>query len=116
MRQENLSAIDLSLLVARDELPYTIEALLARRGLARHVAARVSSLAIAPLLLSRTDLICTAVERMIAPYTRGLGLRVLIPPMEFGDVQLQLIWHRRVQEDPAHRWMRELIAECFGAE
>ncbi len=102
--------------VVRADLPFTVEALLEERGLRRHVVAQVSSLAIAPLIVAQTDLICTALERMMAPFVAGLGLRVLVPPIEFGNVELQLIWHERVQRDPPHRWLRETLFDLFNVE
>jgi DNA-binding transcriptional LysR family regulator len=72
--------------VARPELPFTVEALLEKRGLQRRVVAKVSSFAIAPLIVSRTDLVCTALERMIAPFRQGLALRTLAPPIELGEI------------------------------
>jgi DNA-binding transcriptional LysR family regulator len=99
--------------VARADLPFTVEALLEKRGLQRRVAVKVSSFAVAPLIVSRTDLVCTAMERMIAPFRKGLGLRALAPPIDLGAIELQLCWHERVQQDPAHRWLRETILELF---
>ena len=102
--------------MARSDLPFTMETLLERRGLVRRVAAKVANHAIAPLVVSQTDLVCTATERMIAPFKAGLKLRVLAPPFELEELELQLVWHERVQQDPAHRWLRETILGLFSSE
>ena len=99
--------------VARADLPMTVEALLAKHGLTRRIALKVTNHAIAPLIVAQTDLLCTATERMIRPFTAALGLRVLELPIEFGALELQLIWHDRVHRDPAHRWLREEILGLF---
>jgi DNA-binding transcriptional LysR family regulator len=102
--------------VARADMPFTVESLLEKQGLSRRVAAKVSNHAIAPLIVSQTDLVCTALERMIAPFAKGLGLRVMKPPIELGELELQLIWHERVHQDPAHGWLRDTLLELFQAE
>jgi DNA-binding transcriptional LysR family regulator len=102
--------------MARADLPFTVETLLGRRGLTRRVAAKVANHAIAPLIVCQTDLVCTATERMIAPFASGLKLRALAPPIEFEDLGLHLVWHERVQRDPAHRWLREKIQGLFPSD
>lgn len=99
--------------VARADLPLTVEALLAKHGLTRRIAVKVTNHAIAPLIVSRTDLLCTATERMIRPFAAALSLRVLKLPIEFGELELQLIWHDRLHRDAAHRWLREEILGPF---
>jgi DNA-binding transcriptional LysR family regulator len=99
--------------MARADLPFTVETLLEKRGLSRRVAAKVANHAIAPFIVSQTDLVCTATERMISPFKAGLKLRALAPPLEFDELELQLIWHERVEQDPAHRWLRETMLGLF---
>jgi DNA-binding transcriptional LysR family regulator len=96
--------------VARHELPFTIEEILARQGLARRVACTVSNLALAPLIVSRTDLIATAVWRSVAPFAQSLGVRALPPPFEVPSIQLRLVWHERFERDEAHAWLRRIVS------
>jgi DNA-binding transcriptional LysR family regulator len=93
------------------ERPFTIESLLAQRGLARRVVSRVENLAIAPLVVSRTDLLCTAPERTILPFSKGLGVRVLELPFPTPDFELHLAWHERQERDGGHAWLRKLILD-----
>jgi DNA-binding transcriptional LysR family regulator len=102
--------------VVRADLPTTVDALLEQRGLSRRIALKVSNHAIAPLIVSQTDLVCTATERMIAPFATGLKLQSLKLPVEFGELELELCWHDRVHDDPAHRWLRGKILQLFGAK
>jgi DNA-binding transcriptional LysR family regulator len=41
---------------------------------------------------------------------RAAGLRTFAPPVKVPGFSVVLLWHRRLQEDPAHRWLRELLA------
>jgi DNA-binding transcriptional LysR family regulator len=36
-------------------------------------------------------------------------VRVLGAPREPGDVQFYAVWHPRVDEDPAHSWLRQVL-------
>lgn len=95
------------------ERPFTIEGLLAERGLSRRVVGRVDNLAIAPFVVSGSDLVCTAPGRTIAPFARGLGLRMLAPPFAAPSFDLHLVWHARSDGDPGNRWLRDTIRSLF---
>ena len=99
--------------VARPELPFTIESLLGERGHSRRVVATISNIALAPFIVSRTDLLCTAPARSIAPFCENLGVRMLRPPFETPVFEMDLIWHDRVADDPGHRWLRDTLARLF---
>jgi DNA-binding transcriptional LysR family regulator len=97
------------------ERPFTIESLLAAEGLNRHVACRVENLAMAPLVVARTDLLCSAPEKTIAPFAKGLNLRVMEPPFDAPAFGLQIVWHERNDRDGGHLWFRERLRELFKA-
>lgn len=96
-----------------DDQPFTIEALLRERDLERRVVSRLENVAMAPFVVARTDLVCTAPRRTIAPFAEGLGLRVLEPPFEAPPFDLALAWHASVEADPANVWLRGSIASLF---
>jgi len=95
------------------ERPFTIESLLAEQGLARRVVCTVENLAIAPLVVARTDLICTAPGQTIAPFSEGLGVRALAPPFDAPGFELQIAWHERNDGDGGHQWLRDTLGELF---
>lgn len=95
------------------ERPYTIESLLAEKGLARRVVCKVENLAIAPLVVARTDLICSAPGETIAPFAEGLGVRALAPPFDAPGFDLHLAWHERNERDQGHSWLRETLMSLF---
>jgi DNA-binding transcriptional LysR family regulator len=86
---------------------------LARIGRTRHVAAVVPSYAVGALMVLEGDLIC------LVPYTtaahlieRGVPLRAHEVPLELPTADVELRWHRRVDNDPASRWLRERLREA----
>ena len=38
-------------------------------------------------------------------------LKVLPAPVDLGTFPVEMAWHVRYRHDPAHRWLRSLIAE-----
>jgi DNA-binding transcriptional LysR family regulator len=84
---------------------------LERRGLTRRVVVRVSSFLAAPLLVSQSDLISTAPERLVRALVGYYPIRLLEPPLSLPRFDLDLVWHARWDHDPAHAWLRRLFAE-----
>jgi DNA-binding transcriptional LysR family regulator len=84
---------------------------LGRRGLERHTAVRVSSFLTAPVVVTESDLVSTGPERLWRSMVGRYPIRLLPPPLRLGRFDIHLVWHDRWQNDPAHRWLRQLITE-----
>jgi DNA-binding transcriptional LysR family regulator len=84
---------------------------LARLGQQRKVAIAVPHFLVAPHIIASSDLLLTMAERLAAVVAEPLGLVVLSPPpaLELAGFTSSLLWHERTHEDPARRWMREVI-------
>jgi DNA-binding transcriptional LysR family regulator len=84
---------------------------LARRGLRRNVAVAVPHAMVAPHVVASSDLLLTVAERIARVLAPPLGLVVLPPPPELGltGFTLSMLWHERTHDDPARRWVREVI-------
>lgn len=95
--------------------PTVVDRKLAERGLSRHVALRIQSFAAAPLVVASSDLVLTAPSLLARAFARHGGLRVLAPPLPLDRFPNHLYWHERFDHDPAHVWLRELIAEAARA-
>lgn len=80
-------------------------------GLTRDIVTLVSGFSAALALARASDLIATVPER----HTRHLraGLYSFVLPLPVPPITLSMIWHPRMDADPAHRWLRECIRqEC----
>lgn len=84
-----------------------VDAVLARTGERRTVVHQVSHFVTAPFVIARTDLILTCPEGFAKEACRLAPLRHFAPPLELPRTQIYLYWHRRFQNDPAHRWLRD---------
>jgi DNA-binding transcriptional LysR family regulator len=81
---------------------------LARLGRRRNVAVSAPSFLVVPALLQATDLIAVLPERLLRGRSREL--RIFAPPVEVPGFDVIAAWHARVHDDPAHRWLRDLVA------
>ena len=90
-----------------------VEDALEAAGLERRIALTVDSFATALALARASDLIATVPER----YTGVLrdGLHTFPLPFPIPDLTISLLWHPRMDADPAHRWLRDCVREvCAG--
>jgi len=88
-----------------------LDELLAKRKIKRRISMSVTQLISAFFLVESSDLI-TAVFRSTADYciARG-GFRLVARPLPVGPVQITMVWHVGMTNHPAHRWMREQLAD-----
>ncbi|MDC0682641.1 LysR family transcriptional regulator [Sorangium atrum] len=85
---------------------------LAALGLAREVVTIVGGFATAIALARATDLIATVPEH----HTRSLreGLFSFALPFAAPEITVSLLWHPRLDADPAHRWLRDSVREVVA--
>lgn len=76
-------------------------------GLARDFGVTVGGFATA--LARSSDLIACVPERHTASLRTGMYSFAL--PLPIPDMTISLCWHPRLQADPAHRWLRELVLD-----
>ncbi|MBL8381820.1 MAG: LysR family transcriptional regulator [Burkholderiales bacterium] len=79
-----------------------------------HVAARVSSFLVAPLVARGTDLLLTVPRRVAAIYAPLLDLEEMPLPLELPDYPITQYWHARFHHDPAIVWLRGLVFDLFS--
>lgn len=91
-----------------------IDAALAALGLERRLATQVAGFAAALALARATDLVATVPEKHTGTLRQGLSTFAL--PFELPPLAISLLWHPRLEADPAHRWLRDLVtAVCAAA-
>lgn len=86
-----------------------IDAALAKRGLKRRVIISVQySQAVIPAILD-TDLIAVLPGPTVQVSGQGHRLTVCPDPIGVPQYTIQVVWHRRHDDDAGHRWLREQI-------
>jgi DNA-binding transcriptional LysR family regulator len=93
-----------------------IDALLAQQGLRRRIVLSVAHFLVAPFVVASSDLVLTSPSRLLEPFIRSLGLRRLHLPLPSLDYTLSQVWSARAADDPAHRWLRGLIAKTLATK
>lgn len=86
---------------------------LARVGRARNVVMTVPVFFGVCRAVSESDLIALIPNQIADRLARVLGLSVFKPPMDIEPVSIVGVWHKRSSNSPAHRWMRERVAEIL---
>ncbi|GKQ99568.1 LysR family transcriptional regulator [Aeromonas hydrophila] len=97
-------------LVSRRGQPHSpVDEALTKLGLTRPVATLVPGFATALALVRGSDLVATVPEHHCAALLSDLVARPL--PFTLPGIRVALLWHPRLDADPAHRWLRTLIRD-----
>jgi len=83
---------------------------LAKVGATRRVALSVPHFLFVMSAVASTDLVAMLPARLV----RDTGaLRVVEAPVEVPGYEMSMLWHERSHRDPAHRWLRDTIADSL---
>ncbi len=92
-----------------------LERFLERRRIRRKVALYTPHFLGVPFIVARSNLIATmpyAVARQFASMSTALA--VAIPPYDIPGFELRLHWHRRFDNEPRSRWLRQQLSTVFA--
>lgn len=88
---------------------------LQKQALKREVAVSVTHFLAVPELVAVTDY-CSTLPRLICrQLVRDTRLKVVPAPVDLGTFPVEMAWHVRYRHDPAHRWLRGLVADVARA-
>lgn len=91
-----------------------VDEALAAMSLERRVATVVTGFSAALAFARATDLVATVPEK----HTRNLrsGLHAFSLPLPTPELPVAMLWHPRLDADPAHQWLRECVRDTCRAE
>lgn len=97
----------------RDSDGGPVDAALAAMGLRRTIVAEAGGYSAALALVRGCALVATVPQR----HTAGLreGLESFPLPFPLPELTVSLLWHPRMDGDPAHRWLRNCVREVCAA-
>jgi DNA-binding transcriptional LysR family regulator len=80
--------------------------------MARSIVSSVDGFSAALALARGSDLIATVPDI----HTLGLreGMHSFPIPLALRDFTVSLLWHPRLDSDPAHQWLRQLVQDACG--
>ncbi|MER5173214.1 LysR family transcriptional regulator [Thioclava kandeliae] len=97
---------------------HVVDRALAEIGLKRRRTFQVPSFLVALSISQQSDLVAILPHSYAMMEKRRLmalgleGPEIFDLPFETGEIVISLIWHPRMDRDPANRWLRELVREC----
>ena len=97
--------------VRPDGREHLLDRYLDSKGWLRQVTVELSHFMSLLALLPGTELIATVPQDIATVVGRHIPLRQLAMPFRPPELQVQQFWHRRMQNDPASRWLRGLFHE-----
>jgi len=84
---------------------------LERQGLRRELAISVTHFLAVPEIIAATDY-CATLPRLICnQIAKDSRLKVLPAPVDLGTFPVDIAWHVRYRQDPAHRWFRQVLVD-----
>ncbi|MBX3705751.1 MAG: LysR family transcriptional regulator [Pseudomonadales bacterium] len=93
----------------RDNETSHVDDALAALGLKREIATVVGGFSAALALARSSDLVATVHERHTGSLFAGMYSFVL--PLPIPEFTVSLLWHPRLDGDPAHRWLRGCVRD-----
>ena len=93
-----------------------IEETFIAEGMEARIAVRVPHFLVVPMILARTDLIVTVPSRVAAVFAQLGNFKVLKLPVDMPSFEVRLHWHQRFHQDPANRWLRELMTDLYAEQ
>jgi DNA-binding transcriptional LysR family regulator len=87
-----------------------VERFFERRRVRRKVAVYASHFLGVPFVIARSNLIATVPYAVAEEFARmSPQLAVALPPFDMPGFDLKLHWHRRFDNEPRNRWLREQV-------
>jgi DNA-binding transcriptional LysR family regulator len=112
---DDFIALPHALVAPRGDSGSVVDSALAALGKKRRVAVEVPHFLVAPHVVRETDVVLTLAKRVASSLAPLLGLRQLAPPLELEGFSMSMVWHERLHADPAHAWLRTLMASVATA-
>lgn len=95
--------------VTREGQQALVDSALAELGKTRTVVLRSPYAVASVLAVTGTDLVLTIPSRLAALFATGHQLQQVEPPGELAPFAYAMVWHPRLEADPAHRWLRQQV-------
>ena len=84
---------------------------LERQSLRREIAVSVTNFLAVAEMVAVTDYCATLPQLICQRLTNDPRVRIVPAPVDLGTFPVEMAWHVRYRHDPAHRWLRALIAD-----
>jgi DNA-binding transcriptional LysR family regulator len=110
---ESFAALDHAVVGTESNFQHLYEPELRRLGVRRRVVVELPNMSTAPLVLAQSDLLAILPELLAEIYCRDGALRIVELPFALPAYEVKQFWHRKLDQDPAVTWLRQLLAADF---
>ena len=90
--------------------PSSVDRELWTHGLKREHVMSVHTYSDVPRVLSATDMVCSMPLQLARRFVEAHPLKIVASPVG-RDLPAFMIWHNSMENDPAHRWLREYLID-----
>ena len=80
-----------------------VDAVLKTHGLTCDIALQVPHFLSMPLIVQKTDFICTLPKRMALVYADFFRTKVMRPPLEYPNIPIYFMWHQSADSDAGYK-------------
>jgi DNA-binding transcriptional LysR family regulator len=87
---------------------------MAKHGLRRHVTVYAPLLA-APAILLQSDMVAVMSASTARAFARAVEIKVMQLPFSSPVLTTGMLWHRRLEDEPGHLWLRDILVAAAGA-
>ncbi len=98
-------------IVRPDGREHMLDRFLEEKGWQRRVTLELSHFMSLLAILPGSDLVATVPDDIATVLDRHIAIRRVELPLRPPHADVQLLWHRRLQHDPANRWLRGVFHE-----
>ena len=82
----------------------------------RRIAYLVNKVWSMPAIVGSTDLVAVLPRRFAALMAPVFDLEIHESPVPISEQHFHMIWHEKNNDDPGHKWLREILLREFGDE
>lgn len=89
------------------------EAMIRKAGIERRIVFQSLYMTNVPFVVRDSDLVATVPRAIPFVFQELKGLRTIRPPVELPKIPIKQYWHRNMQNDAGHRWLRQTIGDML---
>lgn len=91
-----------------------VDRILASHGKARSIALETPYLS-AGVMLVQSNLVAVLGRKLAQEFRRAYPIEIRELPFDAEKLQSTMLWHRRLDDQPAHRWLRQTIVAAANS-
>lgn len=87
-----------------------------KQGPQRRVTLQTPGIFSAPFVVAATDIVVTLPATVGELFATIARVQIFDPPVSLPEITVRQYWHRRQHNNPANKWLRELVNTLFSGK